>query len=87
MKNEIENQLKKIEKEKQKLKNLKSKLEKEKFEKVYYLIKENFESLNENLKNELSIYFENETKLEKKTDKKNSKNDKNIDNIWQKQRL
>ena len=81
MKNEIENQLKKIEKEKQKLKNLKSKLEKEKFEKVYYLIKENFESLNENLKNELSIYFENETKLEKKTDKKNSKNDKNIDNI------
>ena len=64
MKNEIENQLKKIEKEKQKLKNLKSKLEKEKFEKVYYLIKENFESLNENLKNELSIYFENETKLE-----------------------
>ena len=81
MKNEIENQLKKIQKEKLKLKNLKIKIEKEKFEKVYLIIKENFETLNENLRNELSIYFENETKLEKKTTTKNIKSSKNTDNI------
>lgn len=79
--NEIENQLKKIEKEKLKLKNLKLKIAKEKFEKVFNIIANNFDLLNENLKSDLKIYYENETKLEKKTTNKNNKNDKNIDNI------
>lgn len=37
--------------------------------------------LNKNFKTELKNYFESETKLNKKTIKKNSKNDKNADEI------
>ena len=79
MKNEIENQLKKIEKEKQKLKNLKSKLEKEKFEKVYLIIERNFESLPENLKSELKNYYDFK-KSEAKTKIKTVKNVENVNN-------
>lgn len=81
MQNEIETQLKKIQKEKMKLKNIKSKLAKEKFEKVYLIIKNNFETLPDNLKSELRIYFENDKENTKKTIKKNTKTNKNIDNI------
>ena len=84
MKNEIENQLKKIEKEKQKLKNLKSKLEKEKFEKVYDIVSNNFDLLNETLKSELKNYYDSknyESKTKNKTVKTlentNNYNDKN----------
>ncbi len=81
IKNEIETQLKKIQKEKSKLKILKAKIKKEKFEKVYDIVANNFDNLNENLRNELSIYFQNENKIDKKTDKKNAKITKNADNI------
>ena len=84
MSNQIETQLKKIEKEKQKLKILKSKIEKEKFEKVYDIISNNFEMLNETLKNELKNYYDSknyESKTKNKIDKTlentNNYNDKN----------
>ena len=41
----------------------------------------NFKMLNKNFKTELKNYFESETKLNKKTIKKNNKNDKSIENI------
>ena len=84
MKNEIENQLKKIEKEKQKLKILKSKIKKEKFEKVYDIVSNNFDLLNETLKSELKNYYDSknyESKTKNKTVKTlentNNYNDKN----------
>ena len=81
MKNEIENQLKKIEKEKLKLKNLKLKIAKEKFQKVYLIIERNFESLPENLKSELKNYYDSknyESKTKNKTVKTlENNNDKN----------
>ena len=79
--NEIENQLKKIEKEKSKLKNLKAKLAREKFQKVYDIISNNFNNLNENLQAELKNYYNNENKIDKKTDTKNAKITKNADEM------
>ena len=84
MSNQIETQLKKIEKEKQKLKILKSKIEKEKFEKVYDIISNNFEMLNETLKNELKNYYDfknyeskTKNKIDKTLENTNNYNDKN----------
>jgi hypothetical protein len=84
MSNQIETQLKKIEKEKQKLKILKSKIEKEKFEKVYDIISNNFEMLNETLKNELKNYYDfknyeskTKNKIDKTVENTNNYNDKN----------
>ena len=84
MQNEIENQIKKIEREKQKLKILKSKIEKEKFEKVYDIISNNFEMLNETLKNELKNYYDfknyeskTKNKIDKTVENTNNYNDKN----------
>ena len=84
MSNQIETQLKKIEKEKQKLKILKSKIEKEKFEKVYDIISNNFDSLNETLKSELKNYYDfknyeskTKNKIDKTVENTNNYNDKN----------
>ena len=84
MSNQIETQLKKIEKEKQKLKILKSKIEKEKFEKVYDIISNNFDSLNETLKSELKNYYDfknyeskTKNKIDKTLENTNNYNDKN----------
>jgi hypothetical protein len=73
MKNEIEKQLQKIQKEKMKLKSIKEKIEREKFFKVYYFVKENFELLPNNFKTELKNYFDISNKTVKNIENNNDK--------------
>ncbi len=73
MKNEIEKQLQKIQKEKMKLKSIKEKIEREKFFKVYYFVKENFELLPNNFKTELKNYFDISNKTVKNIENNNEK--------------
>jgi hypothetical protein len=77
MSNQIEKQIEKIQKEKMKLKAIKEKIEREKFEKVYYFVKENYELLPNNFKTELKNYFDISNKTVKNVENTTNIIDKN----------